>query len=478
MAALIPKGMRAVTIQTPQRRLRRGRVHPARQQGGRAVDHAVTASRTTPNGGGQHHDPAPERGDPGRRPADRRRRPRTRWTEGAAVGHPAGHARAGGQARPGPEPRDAAPVAPEPADTDPAPAGVGDPDQALRRAAGRGPPTRRGEAQESLEKPARRPRPPKRRRRSPRADAGPGPGPRPAVPEPPRDSHPRGGVPGQCSSSDAGPTAGSRRRGRHAGVHRERPEPAAQRSAGRRCTGRGSIARRRTSSRRTAPPPASPGRAAVLGRAVAADPERALAAGRRAGGRQVAPVLAVGPADRPAAGPPRPPRRGRRLRGRGGARGRLAAALGRVRRVAGRPAEPARTIAVLAPSGGSGSSTLAVNVATVLAKEHKTALLIDLKLQAGDLAALLDLKPTHTLADLCQNVARHGPDHVRAVAGPARQRRPPAGPAALLRRRPATSPPRGSARSWPGPGRRSPTWSSTSTTRSATSRSRSSARPT
>src|SRR5439155_16536156 len=63
-------------------------------------------------------------------------------------------------------------------------------------------------------------------------------------------------------------------------------------------------------------------------------------------------------------------------------------------------------IAVLAPSGGSGSSTLSANVATVLAKVHKSALLVDLKLEAGDLAALLDLKPAHTLADLCLNARR------------------------------------------------------------------------
>lgn len=68
--------------------------------------------------------------------------------------------------------------------------------------------------------------------------------------------------------------------------------------------------------------------------------------------------------------------------------------------------EAGRVIAVLAPSGGSGSSTLAANVATVLAKEHKKAALVDLKLQAGDLAGLLDLKPTYTLADLCQNLGR------------------------------------------------------------------------
>jgi pilus assembly protein CpaE len=84
----------------------------------------------------------------------------------------------------------------------------------------------------------------------------------------------------------------------------------------------------------------------------------------------------------------------------------LADALARFRAEAPAQAEPGRTIALLAPSGGSGSSTLAVNIATLLAKEHQSALLIDLKLEAGDLAALLDLKPTHTLAELCQNAER------------------------------------------------------------------------
>jgi pilus assembly protein CpaE len=84
----------------------------------------------------------------------------------------------------------------------------------------------------------------------------------------------------------------------------------------------------------------------------------------------------------------------------------LAAALGRLWAELPAEAEPGRTIAVLAPNGGSGSSTLAVNVATMLASKHESALLIDLNLEAGDLAALLDLKPTHTLADLCQNADR------------------------------------------------------------------------
>ena len=84
----------------------------------------------------------------------------------------------------------------------------------------------------------------------------------------------------------------------------------------------------------------------------------------------------------------------------------LMAALGRWRGSLARQEEAGRVIAVLAPSGGSGSSTLAANLATVLARQHRSAALLDLKLQTGDLAALLDLKPTYTLADLCQNVAR------------------------------------------------------------------------
>jgi pilus assembly protein CpaE len=87
-------------------------------------------------------------------------------------------------------------------------------------------------------------------------------------------------------------------------------------------------------------------------------------------------------------------------------RAELEAALARSRAEGGLSDEAGRLITVLAPSGGSGSSTLAVNVATVLAREHRTCALFDLKLEAGDLAALLDLKPTHSLAELCQNASR------------------------------------------------------------------------
>jgi pilus assembly protein CpaE len=84
----------------------------------------------------------------------------------------------------------------------------------------------------------------------------------------------------------------------------------------------------------------------------------------------------------------------------------LVSALDRTKMTTGAAGKIGQVIAVLAPSGGSGSSTLASSVAAVLAKESKSVLLVDLKLESGDLAALLDLRPTHTLADLCQNAAR------------------------------------------------------------------------
>ena len=83
----------------------------------------------------------------------------------------------------------------------------------------------------------------------------------------------------------------------------------------------------------------------------------------------------------------------------------------------------------------------------------QAAALIDLKLETGDLAALLDLKPTYTLADLCQNVARMDRSMferslVRHASG-VHLLAPPADASPT----PGTSRPRGSARPWPGPGR-------------------------
>ena len=86
----------------------------------------------------------------------------------------------------------------------------------------------------------------------------------------------------------------------------------------------------------------------------------------------------------------------------------LEGAIHRMTEAARTPTEAGRLIALLGPNGGAGASTLAVNIAAALssAKGAKPVGLLDLKLEAGDLASLLDLKPSYTLADLCQNIAR------------------------------------------------------------------------
>ena len=84
----------------------------------------------------------------------------------------------------------------------------------------------------------------------------------------------------------------------------------------------------------------------------------------------------------------------------------LPAAFARLKLSASGSLPTARTVAILAPNGGCGASTLAVNIATVLAANQKSSLLVDLKFRTGDLASLLDVQPSHTLADLCENVQR------------------------------------------------------------------------
>ncbi len=69
------------------------------------------------------------------------------------------------------------------------------------------------------------------------------------------------------------------------------------------------------------------------------------------------------------------------------------------------PASTGRLIALLGAGGGSGTSTIAANLAAVLAREARRCALIDLHPGAGDQAALLDLKPAHTLADLCMKAS-------------------------------------------------------------------------
>ncbi len=84
----------------------------------------------------------------------------------------------------------------------------------------------------------------------------------------------------------------------------------------------------------------------------------------------------------------------------------LVASLASWRRKWERDRPEGRLVAVLAPSGGAGSSTIAASLAVLMAKQLGSVALVDLKLETGDLAALLDLKPSYSLADLSRNLDR------------------------------------------------------------------------
>jgi pilus assembly protein CpaE len=135
---------------------------------------------------------------------------------------------------------------------------------------------------------------------------------------------------------------------------------------------------------------------------LAPDPERALAAVRNNHSKTNARILLVGPTSDTKLV----------LRGlREGAsefldqadlKAELLAALQRLEAVS----HKGRIVTLLSASGGTGCSTVAVNLAAALAQAHAGCAFVDLNLEAGDSAALLDLKPEYSIAELCQNVHR------------------------------------------------------------------------
>jgi len=87
----------------------------------------------------------------------------------------------------------------------------------------------------------------------------------------------------------------------------------------------------------------------------------------------------------------------------------LADALRRAGRRVGRGyAQPAigRTVSVLGAKGGTGVTTAAANAALCLHKEGQRTLLVDLNLEAGNLALVMGLHPRYSVADLLENLHR------------------------------------------------------------------------
>lgn len=62
-------------------------------------------------------------------------------------------------------------------------------------------------------------------------------------------------------------------------------------------------------------------------------------------------------------------------------------------------------LVMVGTKGGGGTTTLAVNLAAELAPVQTTCV-VDFDFAMGDVAAVLDLKPQHTLHDLIRNIAR------------------------------------------------------------------------
>lgn len=74
-----------------------------------------------------------------------------------------------------------------------------------------------------------------------------------------------------------------------------------------------------------------------------------------------------------------------------------------------------RIISIYSPKGGSGCTTIAANLGVALADKGYRTLLIDGSLQFGDVAVVLDLKPSTTIADLMDRMGDLDSDLVSSV---------------------------------------------------------------
>jgi pilus assembly protein CpaE len=63
-------------------------------------------------------------------------------------------------------------------------------------------------------------------------------------------------------------------------------------------------------------------------------------------------------------------------------------------------ARPGEIVTLFSTKGGVGKSTIAVNIGVALAQSGKKAVIVDLNLQFGDVAMLLNLTPRRTIADV------------------------------------------------------------------------------
>ena len=75
-----------------------------------------------------------------------------------------------------------------------------------------------------------------------------------------------------------------------------------------------------------------------------------------------------------------------------------------------------KIIAVLGSKDGSGKTTVAVNLAVIMARDKKRpVMIVDLDLQGGDVSTFLNIKPNYTIADVARNVNRIDADYVKGA---------------------------------------------------------------
>lgn len=80
-----------------------------------------------------------------------------------------------------------------------------------------------------------------------------------------------------------------------------------------------------------------------------------------------------------------------------------------------------KLIAVFAPKGGVGCTTLAVNLAISIhraVRGKESVLLVDASLQFGDIAVMLDLRPTHSIADVATQIEEMDNSMIETVITP------------------------------------------------------------